>query len=246
MLALRNHSLRGRMNSEDILNQLTIRMGGLDRCFEKHNFQELNNIDFETLYKAFLFFLHKYNYSGGAIFDVGCNAGSFIKVLQVFGLTQNIHCFEPHPVISKKTKETYPYISMNEMCLSNKNGTVEIFIPMWSVGLSSIINRPVFQKLEQDIYRLHVPSKTLDSYCSEHNIPQIDFIKIDVEGAEKMVLEGAKTLLENKKIRCGLFEVGTTLTDANTSEHEIIQLLESYGYVVDRTFTQDNYLFYLP
>ena len=42
-------------------------------------------------------------------------------------------------------------------------------------------------------------SQTLDSYCELNNISQIDFIEIDVEGAEKYIFDGATKLLENKK-----------------------------------------------
>jgi FkbM family methyltransferase len=234
------------MDTAQILSNLNARFGGLERCFEKHNFEELNDIDFQTLYRAFLFFLHKFGYNGGAIFDVGCNAGSFVKVLQVFSLQQNIHCFEPHPVINKKTKELYPFIRMNEYCLGNQDGVQDIFIPQWSVGLSSLIYRPVFDQLNQQIFTLNIQCQKLDTYCKENNITEIDFIKIDVEGAEKMIFEGARELLSNKKIKCGIFEVGQTLIDAKTSEEEVVSLIEGYGYKIDRSISKDNLLFYLP
>ena len=120
-----------------------------------------------------------------------------------------------------------------------------IYIPKWSVGLSSVIKRPVFNNLNQDIYTLNVKCQTLDSYCELNNISQIDFIKIDVEGAEKYIFEGATKLLENKKIKCGVFEIGQTLYDANTHENEIIQILENYGYTINKTIDENNYLFYI-
>jgi FkbM family methyltransferase len=234
------------MDSAQILSNLTARFGGLERCFEKHNFEELNDIDFHTLYKAFLYFLQTFGYEGGAIFDVGCNAGSFVKVLQVFSLQQNIHCFEPHPVISKKTKELYPFVRMNEFCLGNQDGVQDIYIPQWSVGLSSLIYRPVFDQLGQQIFTLNIQCQKLDTYCAENGISEIAFIKIDVEGAEKMIFEGSTNLLKEKKIKCGIFEVGQTLVDAKTSEQEIISLLEGYGYVINRSFSNDNLVFHLP
>ena len=77
----------------------------MERCFEKHNFEELNNIDCGLLYNAIQFYKNKFNNSIGLnYFDVGCNAGSFVKVLNSVGIKNNIHCFEPHPIISKKQK----------------------------------------------------------------------------------------------------------------------------------------------
>jgi hypothetical protein len=67
-----------------------------------------------------------------------------------------------------------------------------------------------------------------------------------VEGAEKMVLEGAKELLQSHRIKAGVFEIGETLKDAGTSTEEVCRLLESYGYIIDKTFSQNDYVFYLP
>ena len=76
-----------------------------DHCFEKHDFQELNNIDINMLYQVMLYHLNRFpETKNGVIFDVGTNAGSFIKVLTHMKIFKNIHCFEPHPVLSKETQ----------------------------------------------------------------------------------------------------------------------------------------------
>lgn len=216
------------------------------QCFDKHNFEELNNLDINILYDALFFYKNKFSNSNGPIFDIGCNAGSFVKVLQQFNIQSNIHCFEPHPVIHEKTKTVYPYIHMNNYCLGNINGNIDIYIPQWSVGLSSIINRPVFSNINQEINKINVECKTLDTYCKENKIDMIDFVKIDVEGAEKCIFEGAIELLQKKKIKCGIFEVGQTLYDANTHENEICDMLMSYGYMINKNISKNDYVFYLP
>lgn len=235
-------------NIVDTINtNMNTNIGFYDRCFEKHNFEELTHIDFNILYKAVCYFLEKYpNSKKGVFFDVGSNAGSFVNVLQHMGIRDNIYCFEPHPYLNKKTKDTYPHIYMNNYCLGNKDGNIDIHIPMWSVGLSSIINRPVFSELDQEVKILNVECKKIDTYCKLNNITEIDFIKIDVEGGEKTIFEGAHWMLQNKKIKCGIFEIGSTLTDANTSEYEICTLLENYGYAIEKTLFQTDYIFYLP
>jgi FkbM family methyltransferase len=135
---------------------------------------------------------------------------------------------------------------MNNYCLGNINGNIDIYIPQWSVGLSSIINRPVFSNLNQEINKINVECKTLDTYCKENKIDMIDFVKIDVEGAEKCIFEGAIELLHNKKIKCGIFEIGQTLYDANTHENEICDMLMRYGYMINKNISNADYVFYLP
>jgi FkbM family methyltransferase len=219
----------------------------MERCFEKHNFQELNNFDCGMLTNAIYFYKNYFINRGEKeiYFDIGCNAGSFVKVLNNFGIKNDIHCFEPHPIISKTTKEYYPHIIMNNYCLGNTNENINMYIPIWSVVLSSIINRPVFKNLNQEISYFNVKCETLDSYCSDHNIDEIAFMKVDVEGAEKMVFEGAHLMLKNKKIKCGVFEIGETLKDAGTSDREICELLENYGYTINKNISKNDYIFHL-
>jgi hypothetical protein len=57
---------------------------------------------------------------------------------------------------------------------------------------------------------------------------------------------GASNMLKNHKIKCGVFEVGSTLTDTGTSEDEIITILHNYGYQINTTLDKNNYVFYLP
>ena len=44
-------------------------------------------------------------------------------------------------------------------------------------------------------HRSEVPVETLDDLCERHNIPHIDFLKIDVQGAEWLVVDGASRIL---------------------------------------------------
>jgi FkbM family methyltransferase len=219
-------------------------MSFYSKCFDLHPFHELNNIDNEKLRHIVDRFLKTHKLRQDSVFvDVGCNAGSFVKVLQEANISNNIHCFEPHPILSKKVKEVYPYVIMNEYCLSNYNGYINIHIPSLSVGLSSIIKRPVFNTLQQEIMSLETKVQTLDTYCQTNKIECIDFIKIDVEGAEKTVLEGAHCLLSTHRIKAGQFEVGNTLVDAGTSTEEVCAFIEKYGYKIDKIYDTDYYFY---
>jgi FkbM family methyltransferase len=212
-----------------------------NKCFEKHSFQELNSGDLQLLTRALNTCVLD---SSSVVFDVGTNAGSFVRALRdVNPNVSNVHCFEPHPVLAGTTKTVYPFITMNEVCLGNINGRVDIYIPKWSVGISSIVKRPVFDRLNQEIVTHNVECRTVDAYCSDHGIQEIAFMKIDVEGGEKVVLDGAYRMLHEKRIRAGIFEIGETLTDAGTSAEEICTLLESHGYKIDKTFDAANYIF---
>lgn len=217
----------------------------LRRCFEKHSFHELNNIDKISLSQAVGKVLLKDRPQHPVFFDVGTNAGSFIAAVKEFNIPYTAHCFEPHPILAQTVKSKYPNIILNECCVSNTSGDIIIHIRMWSCGISSIINRPVFAGLNQEIVKYNTKSVTLDEYCRSNNIDTIDFIKVDVEGAEKMVFDGAKELLAQKRIKAGIFEIGQTLVDAGTTTEELCTLIKSYGYTLDTSVSQNDIMFYL-
>jgi len=64
----------------------------------------------------------------------------------------------------------------------------------------------------------------LDNYCQKNKIKKIDVLKIDTEGSEMEVLEGAKNILKNTNIL--LTEVLNTKKDFEKKYIEIIDFLE--------------------
>lgn len=214
----------------------------LEKCFEKHSFNELSYIDYNEFIKALNFTKNKF--CSKIFFDVGSNCGSFIRASNFLNLNYKIHCFEPHPFLAKKTKEYYPDIIMNNFCLGSKVGNIDIFIPTWSVGLSSLINRPVFKNLNQEINIVNVGITTLDSYCTENNVLKIDYLKIDVEGSEFDVIKGAENMFKNNNIIAGQFEIGCT-EDAGVSSEQICQYLENFGYTIYKNILQNDFIFSL-
>ena len=70
---------------------------------------------------------------------------------------------------------------------------------------------------------LRVRSTTLDCYCDEQKIQRLDLLKIDVEGAEALVLRGAVKTLSTLRPRI-LFEKNAD------SLSECQRILEDFGY----------------
>lgn len=98
-------------------------------------------------------------------------------------------------------------------------GVVDWLAQMFLLALSSITGRRRMQ-------RYKVPSTTLDSAFPDQSI---DFLKIDVQGAEQSVLRGAARLLAQKRIQIAYVEW--------SGDSEILSLLEASGFgVFDSTF----------
>lgn len=66
---------------------------------------------------------------------------------------------------------------------------------------------------------------TLDYYCQNHNIDEIDFLKMDIEGNEYKALLGASGLLKQKKIGVIQIETGGANMDSRTYFRDYWNLL---------------------
>jgi hypothetical protein len=72
---------------------------------------------------------------------------------------------------------------------------------------------------------------TLDRHCADEKLDRIDFLKIDVEGFELGVIQGARGLLGARRIERILLEIGDkTCATAGVAPIELLNELESHGY----------------
>ena len=147
------------------------------------------------------------------IFDVGANVGQSINRFSKIFPNSSIHSFEPikenYLNVKKKFKGKDIYI--NNYAVGETICKKNIFVNA-DTGTSSFypINKnSKWAKIRSKEHSMHVEdfSKkeevnviTLDKYCEENNIKKIDILKIDVQGYEDKVLEGAENMLKKKKI----------------------------------------------
>ena len=125
--------------------------------------------------------------------DVGANLGLFTFYLQKY--SKYVYAFEPNPYPLRNLKNL---VSENTevipIAIGNKNGYLDLFIPKNKKGWSS--NGASLKETELNFGIKHsVVSRTLDSL----EIENVGLIKIDVEGFEKQVLEGASRTITDFK-----------------------------------------------
>lgn len=170
------------------------------------------------------------------VFDVGCNVGEWSSTAVQYFPVARIHCFELSDGTFKTLAENLkgPNFVLNNMGMGDKDAVVEYK----DYGENSKVNTLLVdatyhdQKIDFQIKRSTIRSG--DSYCREHAIEQIDFLKIDVEGADHLVLEGFTELLQEQAVRVIQFEYGYTHGDAKFLMRDFFKFFESHGYVVGR------------
>ncbi len=170
------------------------------------------------------------------IFDVGCNVGSWAKMAQKYFSDAKIYCFE----ISRSTfgtldhNLTHENFFKNNFGLSNIAGEVEYKDYGANSGVNTILTSTSYHDGNFRPEKLTARVTTGDSFCKSNNIGYIDFLKIDVEGAEYLVLDGFKEMISNGKIRCIQFEYGYASGDAKCLMKDFFSFFEDKGYIVGK------------
>ena len=136
-------------------------------------------------------------HEGDIVIDVGANIGYYTLIFaQLVGSSGKVFAFEPESKnfeILKKNIEinNYPNIVAEQKIVSDKSGIVKLFIAEHGIVGHRINQEKSSQKF------IEVESIILDNYIKKLNLDnKINFIKIDVEGSEPKVLEGAKEIMQ--------------------------------------------------
>lgn len=149
------------------------------------------------------------------VMDVGANVGYFTKLMtKLVGRRGKVIAFEPSEINWKylqKNVARKPNVRIEKIALSDKVGELHFSEDSANPGENGLRERG----------KTVVPTSTLTSWVNAHKIKKINLIKIDVEGAEVMVLQGAKDFLRKQKklvvaIECNpgaLSELGFTTND---------------------------------
>ena len=128
-------------------------------------------------------------------------------------------------------------VSCHKIAFSDKTGKSVInsnnFPPTNSL-LETITPGAAFhwkRSLFETFSREEVVTNTVDKFCEDNGIDHIDIMKIDVQGMEYRVLEGARKMLYDQKISLIYFEVITVPTYiGQRSLKDYFNLLDSLGY----------------
>jgi FkbM family methyltransferase len=136
---------------------------------------------------------------GDVCIDVGTNFGWYTSLMAMrIGPTGAIHAFEPMPQSFDELKQNYelmgspPNVVLNNLALGDQCGTVQIHM---FAGLTSG-HASLAAKASIDSTTFDCKLITLDSYLIENAIDRVDFVKVDIEGAELMFLKGAERLFK--------------------------------------------------
>jgi len=170
----------------------------IDGCFDSFIYEEIK---------------HCYDLDGAVIWDIGAHFGYHsLSFASLVGEKGHVYSFEPNPyniarfkLHLEKNAIQAKRITLNNFALSDVDGEVNFIISNDVNGSSSSGSylQNVIPPLDSDTYKNFstqvVRTLKIDTFLKTKGTRAADIIKIDVEGAELLVLNGGKNFFQKNK-----------------------------------------------
>ncbi|MDR1205901.1 MAG: FkbM family methyltransferase [Peptococcaceae bacterium] len=164
-------------------------------------------------------------HSGDCVLDIGANVGYYsLLMANIVGDGGQVISFEPIPFLSEHFEKSiaennYNNIKLHKAALSNKEGSFEmIYLPNAKNAGGSFLNT-LHEKL-QGHNTIDVKTMMLDRLNFEK---QVTFLKMDVEGAENLVLEGGQSFFKENR--------PSVLTEIHPSQLQRVSGISATDYI---------------
>ncbi len=131
-------------------------------------------------------------------FDIGSNIGLFSIYFKLKFPELEVHAFEPEPLnirCLESSIESFKLsnFKLNKIGLSDEECETKLYVDPVNMGGASV------SQSSGDRVAITINISTLDKYVESHHIQNIDVIKIDVEGLEEKIIDGAAESLKKYK-----------------------------------------------
>lgn len=165
---------------------------------------------------------------GMTVLDIGGHIGYYTRFFsKLVGSNGMVYVFEPTKInfslLQSNTKQ------LNNVKLVNKavgesNGQISFYQTFSNTGSHSLLEPGVKSE------KILVDCVTLDQFILDNNITNVDVIKIDVEGAEPLVLKGAEELIKKSKNIAIIMElIHDNLVKSGYTPETYFQYLQNLG-----------------
>lgn len=173
-------------------------------------------------------FFSKYLRIKGVLVDVGAHVGNSLRPFADSGW--EVHAFEPEKNNYNELSinyKNYHNVITNQLAVSNETGKQKFYISSKHWGIHSL--KP-FENLHDKVVDVNVIK--LASYIQEKNISNVDFLKIDTEGADYLVLKGFDFDIITPKIVMAEYMDTRSQTNYGYSYSDMAKFFIDIGYDV--------------
>ncbi len=180
---------------------------------------------------------------GDVIIDLGANIGYFtLLAAKLVGPRGKIFAFEPEPLnfryLVKNIKiNKLGNVSAFQKAVSNKEGYTDLFVCGYDSGHHTINQESGIEAYRRsrsgETRKIKIETVTLDNFLREKTTA-VNVMKVDIEGAENLALEGARRILEqNRSIKIFLEFFPLLIKKMGSSPENLIDtMLHEYQFNV--------------
>ena len=169
---------------------------------------------------------------GMVVIDIGAHVGYYtLLAAKLVGPAGKVYAFEPEPgnhaTLQKNIElNNYPNIVATQIAVSDSRGRASIYLSSLDNGRHSMFQHGLPKRGS-----VQVETTTLDWFLETQDLPRVDLIKIDVEGAEVDVLDGMHQLLARSPHLKLIIEFNPTLLQsAGVAPIDFLDKLRSLGF----------------
>jgi FkbM family methyltransferase len=175
------------------------------------------------------------------VFDVGAHAGEEAATFRGLFPSATIHCFEPTMDRARSLSDAFagdPQVQVHQLALADRDGQATFFNNPADATNSLLpfckaAERTIPQEFLAPVRNSIVNCATVTTICGRLGIAGVDLLKLDVQGAERRVLEGASSLLQAKSVRLLYAEVAfVPVYEHQTDADDLCLWLKGFGYRV--------------
>jgi FkbM family methyltransferase len=173
------------------------------------------------------------------ILDVGANVGQSLSMYASVFPTSTIHSFEPSRgafETLERLAESLPNTTAHRLALGDHEGEAILHSNPQLHYTNSLLPRPhgarrYYPQEAELVTEERVPLTTLDTFVASHSIGHVHILKLDVQGAEGMVLKGAEGILAQERVDLIKTEMMfVPHYDGGILFDELIRRLQDFGY----------------
>jgi FkbM family methyltransferase len=186
-------------------------------------------------------FLREYPLGDGPIIDVGANLGLFSLFLAERYPERTIHAFEPNPTTYTALQGNFArnhcrQAHAHAQAVAARQGEILFQADRTNRATTHLISDEAAELAnEEKTPVVQVPCTTLDDFAVRHQLGEIALLKVDVEGYETLVFQGAERLLQARKISMIYYEVCPPLSiQAGFRPEAASEQLLASGYQIYR------------
>jgi FkbM family methyltransferase len=182
-------------------------------------------------------------YRADVVFDIGANVGQSALQFLANLPDAHIYCFEP-------VSDTFRTLQTNlngrnrvecfQLAFGSSSNTGEMIL-QGNSEMHFLLGQSSESPEEAGVQTETVEVVSLDDFCSSRNVDHISYLKIDTEGGDLDVLNGAQRMLIEQRVAFVQVEAGMNPTNTRHVPFESLKaLLESHGYFLFGIYEQVN------